>query len=233
MKNKLTTAICVASAFVLHAPLQAQPVFEFENLAILGGEGGAEIANGSIEVDPENPLNFTMTGSDGGSLEIVPLAGPPGSDEDAPPLDFQVVPLSSFPAFETFDAVSIYFTVAETNGFVSGDFSYLTFDEDGGFDPAGYFVNSNLTQLSDDSLTTFDGEGPIQFGSFSFNVMTGDTWGFYINATDNCCGASEFSVNATFEPGVVPEPASWAMLIAGFGLVGASMRRRRSALAHG
>lgn len=31
--------------------------------------------------------------------------------------------------------------------------------------------------------------------------------------------------------GVVPEPASWAMLIAGFGLVGAAMRRRRAAVA--
>jgi hypothetical protein len=31
--------------------------------------------------------------------------------------------------------------------------------------------------------------------------------------------------------GAVPEPASWAMLIAGFGLVGAMMRRRRLALA--
>jgi hypothetical protein len=30
----------------------------------------------------------------------------------------------------------------------------------------------------------------------------------------------------------VPEPATWAMLIAGFGLVGASMRRRRGVLAH-
>ena len=29
-------------------------------------------------------------------------------------------------------------------------------------------------------------------------------------------------------PGGVPEPASWAMLIAGFGLTGAAMRRRRS-----
>ena len=28
-------------------------------------------------------------------------------------------------------------------------------------------------------------------------------------------------------PGAVPEPASWAMMIAGFGLVGAAMRRRR------
>lgn len=32
-------------------------------------------------------------------------------------------------------------------------------------------------------------------------------------------------------PGAVPEPASWAMLIAGFGLVGSALRRRKSAVA--
>jgi hypothetical protein len=32
-------------------------------------------------------------------------------------------------------------------------------------------------------------------------------------------------------PGGIPEPATWAMLIAGFGLVGAAARRRRAALA--
>jgi hypothetical protein len=32
-------------------------------------------------------------------------------------------------------------------------------------------------------------------------------------------------------PGAVPEPASWAMMIGGFGFVGATMRRRRTALA--
>jgi hypothetical protein len=42
---------------------------------------------------------------------------------------------------------------------------------------------------------------------------------------------------STFDPafsgafGTVPEPASWAMLIAGFGLVGAVLRRRRAATA--
>jgi hypothetical protein len=31
------------------------------------------------------------------------------------------------------------------------------------------------------------------------------------------------------DPNAVPEPASWAMLMAGFGLIGATMRRRKSA----
>jgi len=32
----------------------------------------------------------------------------------------------------------------------------------------------------------------------------------------------------SYAAGAVPEPASWAMLIAGFGLVGAVLRRRRA-----
>jgi hypothetical protein len=37
-----------------------------------------------------------------------------------------------------------------------------------------------------------------------------------------------FSITGSgFDTGAVPEPASWAMLIAGFGLTGAAMRRRR------
>ena len=34
-----------------------------------------------------------------------------------------------------------------------------------------------------------------------------------------------FSANAS-DPGAVPEPATWAMMIAGFGMIGASLRRR-------
>ena len=40
-----------------------------------------------------------------------------------------------------------------------------------------------------------------------------------------------FRTYASDATGAVPEPASWAMMIAGFGLAGAAMRRRRSLVA--
>jgi hypothetical protein len=40
-----------------------------------------------------------------------------------------------------------------------------------------------------------------------------------------------WSITVDSANGAVPEPASWAMLIAGFGLTGAAMRRRRSVAA--
>lgn len=40
-----------------------------------------------------------------------------------------------------------------------------------------------------------------------------------------CCGGSDIWVKGTT---AVPEPASWALMIAGFGMVGGAMRRRES-----
>ncbi len=45
-------------------------------------------------------------------------------------------------------------------------------------------------------------------------------------------GGNYFAVdNLSIDTGAVPEPASWALMIAGFGLVGAAMRRRALATA--
>ena len=40
-----------------------------------------------------------------------------------------------------------------------------------------------------------------------------------------------FDANSWSIAAAVPEPASWAMMIAGFGLTGAALRRRRIAVA--
>jgi hypothetical protein len=53
------------------------------------------------------------------------------------------------------------------------------------------------------------------------NIATGSS-GFVVYKTDT---------SPPPPPPTVPEPASWAMMIAGFGLVGAAMRRRKVALA--
>jgi hypothetical protein len=48
---------------------------------------------------------------------------------------------------------------------------------------------------------------------------------YTISATK--AGQSNSAINMT----AVPEPASWAMMISGFGMMGAMIRRRRSAMA--
>ena len=63
---------------------------------------------------------------------------------------------------------------------------------------------------------------------------SGSGWngGTYRGAVDNIsftAGAETKSYN--FEVAAVPEPASWALMIGGFGLAGAMVRRRRAALA--
>ena len=62
----------------------------------------------------------------------------------------------------------------------------------------------------------------INFGGAGFQGGIDESWGL-----DN------FALSAIYDdgPGGVPEPATWAMLIAGFGMVGATMRRRRSSIA--
>jgi hypothetical protein len=42
--------------------------------------------------------------------------------------------------------------------------------------------------------------------------------------------AATYTGTATFSAAAVPEPASWALMIGGFGLIGAAMRRRRTGL---
>ena len=73
--------------------------------------------------------------------------------------------------------------------------------------------------FSDDGLTEFFNISgvPIYTGVLNSIVVTGVSRGF-----------GSYGGNATFLPGAVPEPATWAMLIVGFGLVGAAMRSRKA-----
>jgi hypothetical protein len=64
------------------------------------------------------------------------------------------------------------------------------------------------------------------------NAVT-STGGLYSSPGDESAFASDWAVGSEFTNftfrNAIPEPTSWAMLIAGFGLTGGEMRRRRSA----
>ncbi len=76
----------------------------------------------------------------------------------------------------------------------------------GGDSGGPYFVNGRVAAVHSFNWPVFPGTSANRFGTFT--------------------GAAPVYANRVFLAGAVPEPATWAMLIAGFGLVGAVARRR-------
>lgn len=74
------------------------------------------------------------------------------------------------------------------------------------------------------------GTGTQQFGIFlPRGFKTGDTFSskvLYLGFDDTGAGPDDNHDDLILRVSVVPEPATWAMMIAGFGLVGVAVRRR-------
>lgn len=83
-------------------------------------------------------------------------------------------------------------------------------------------------------ITEFDNFGPANladgFDGSSF-VGFGDTSGVANNPRDGHWAFDVLNVASASQAGVVPEPATWGLMIGGFGLTGAMLRRRRQAAA--
>lgn len=85
------------------------------------------------------------------------------------------------------------------------------------------FNGVRITDLS--NLSAFNGWGVLPsttMTGFSFSAAGGS---LYVNWQ----GVQTFTGATVNLGGAVPEPASWAMMLAGFGLVGGAMRSRRRA----
>jgi hypothetical protein len=120
-----------------------------------------------------------------------------------------------------FSNLTTYGQSSATVQLINVRWRHVTADSEANWDAGGWFLNNDYFQLTDDTITT----GIIQGGRFQIAVNPGDIWGFYINSTDSFGGRGALTIST------VPEPDSWALLIAGFGLTGAMLRRRRAALA--
>jgi hypothetical protein len=77
-----------------------------------------------------------------------------------------------------------------------------------------------------------DGNSGAQLTVAGVSIGVGSGWdGNFVGAVDdvNVVFTRAATINSNFEvAAAVPEPATWAMFIGGFGLVGAAMRRRRT-----
>jgi hypothetical protein len=92
-----------------------------------------------------------------------------------------------------------------------------------------------------------DGYAAITFGLYNSGVLVHTSAGLDASATPKFLasgysglvdevrvnGARDFFVmdNVTYNATAAPEPAAWALMIGGFGLAGAALRRRRAAVA--
>lgn len=121
-----------------------------------------------------------------------------------------------------------WWIAAPTSGTVSFDWFYASFDNPG-FDNAYFAIASDEADFLDFSasyefLSDIDGDS----GTFSIFVNAGELIAFNVDSVDGLFSPGELTIR-NFSGPAVPEPAAWAMMIAGFGLVGAAMRRRKAA----
>lgn len=82
--------------------------------------------------------------------------------------------------------------------------------------------------------------GSLESGSFSYRYSGGSgslTFGSPLSGTafvplTGGAGRVQFSVNGAIQVnGAIPEPGTWALMLLGFGAIGASLRRRRTTTA--
>jgi len=97
----------------------------------------------------------------------------------------------------------------------------------------------SVLNLDNGTVTLFReaGESDVELGSYNFDGTTGSTWhtmvgltagDYYYQITGDATGhhGAFYSITSTVTP--VPEPETYAMLLAGLGVVGSLYRRRKS-----
>lgn len=125
---------------------------------------------------------------------------------------------------------------AGTFSFTSGSINVLTISFSGGVFTRTTGITPTASLLAECpcgitwSSDVFDLLNPQDY-AFALNALAGLDW-TAADKVDPTFMGRDFTSNGvgTFAA-VVPEPASWAMLISGFGLVGFAARRRRTAVA--
>ena len=121
---------------------------------------------------------------------------------------------------DTFDQASIFGSVTSGSASILGLFNGLGVSPDIEYASATPFASLGLTTLHAKSIPA---AVAFVFDSSAGNIV------FKGSSTFNASQSRGADPNVPI--GAIPEPSTWALLIGGFGLAGAALRRRRSAVA--
>lgn len=232
MKARILLA---AAALATAASAEAATVFSDNFNAETTGAPVGSLTNwnilGTVDVvGSSNPYGITVSGPASGN--VIDLDGTPGPGEIVMKNDF---------AFNAGDTVSLSFVLGGSQR-VSGTDNFFTRLIFGGFasqaisNGVGTGIFSDLTGASGffAPTTTFNRTiaSNVPFGTSSFSFTAGNAGSlrlaFGSTSRDNI-GPLLDNVSLAVTPSAVPEPATWLMMLAGFGIVGSAMRRRRPA----
>ena len=134
------------------------------------------------------------------------------------------------------EAISQSVSPGQTSFFLSGDgfpitstansdsLYTLTLDFDGGRKLTGTYTPVTNTFIGSGSIR--DGRNTITLAEFSYVRFLGDSVSPFSASPGGNGNDYNGNIQLSSVPGAVPEPASWALLIGGIGMVGIFARRR-------
>jgi hypothetical protein len=202
--KRVLTAMLATAAFGL--PLAASPA----QAAIVVCAQGASCVSDTTNVKLDAFTNAgTVTGSVGVDGPLVTFHSTQGNLSTNP---------GAATVFTADDSLLTNLSFEILTGFTAAEFNL----ENG--DPASFMVN-----LTDSAGDMFSQTLTKLNGSNIFNIVA-PAGTVYTNATFSSTGggfADLKQLRVTLASGAVPEPATWAMMLLGFGGIGMALRRRR------
>lgn len=232
MKTLLFTA---AAAFALASPAVAGVVYSNNFDAENGGNSalnyngfnGLSVSDGTVDLVRSGDFGITCAGGTGSCVDLDGSTGDAGLTSstsyafaagDRVDLNFLFSGNQRGGASDSFDVAFLFAgPTSGTFGFTSSAYAPQSYSFSGtgpvGFNIPGVAANAGFNTFN--LYFIADNAGSA---NFYFEDKGGDNVGIIID-------------NLSLSVAAVPEPSTWAMLILGFGVIGAASRRRRATLA--